>query len=81
VISHRLLDLIQLMVFIARHEALAHCLQIDVLVVRAGDRECLLNTKADRAPRDLLCSVRDPKGGNRKRARFLRRGHLEVIAD
>jgi hypothetical protein len=69
------------MVCIARHEALAHCPQIDVLIVRVGDRECLLNTKADRVPRYLLPSFRDPKRVNCKRAHFLQRDHLEVIAD
>jgi hypothetical protein len=68
-------------VFIARREALAHRLKVDVLIVRSGDREHPLNTEADRASRDLLHSVCDPKGTNRKRARRLRQGHPEVITD
>jgi hypothetical protein len=49
--------------------------------VRVGDHERLLNTEADRVPRDLLCLVHDPKGTNHKRAHLPWRGHPEVIMD
>ena len=40
--SHRLLNLIQLEVFIARREAKAHCLQVDFLIImRAGNSKGL----------------------------------------
>jgi hypothetical protein len=52
-------------VLIARREALAHRLQVDILIVRVGDCKHLLNTEVDRVPRDLLHSVCERKEANR----------------
>ena len=72
--GHLLLDVIQLDVGIDRREALAHRRQIDVLVMRTGDRERSVNAKAKRTPRHITRPVRNPGGANREGACLLLQG-------
>ena len=61
--------------------ALAHHRQIDVLVMRTGDRERSVNAKAKRAPCHIMCPVHDPGDVNHEQACLLLQGQLELIVD
>jgi hypothetical protein len=52
---------------------LAHHRQIDVLVVRMGDHEQLMNAEAKRVPRNLTHPIYDSGGANCEQTRHLYR--------
>ena len=79
--DHLLLDVVQLDVGIDEREALAHRRQIDVLVMRTGNRERSVNAKVKHSPCHITCLVRDTGGVNHERAYLLLRGQLVLIAD
>ena len=79
--GHLLLHVIQLNICIDGCEALAHCRQIDVLVMRMGNHERLVNAKAKGAPCHIRCPVHNPGGTNHERACLLLWGQFKVIED
>ena len=80
--SHCHFYLIQLGGFVARHEAKAHCLQVDAFIVmQAGDGEGLGDPRAKSFPLELAHPRHDIYGTGRKRAGSLRPRHLQVIED
>ena len=69
--GHLLLDDVQLGVGIDGRKALTHRRQIDVLVMRMGDRKRSVKTKEKRTPCHITCSVHDLGGVNHERASLL----------
>ena len=78
--GHLLLDVVQLDVGIDGREALAHRRQINVLIMRMGDRERSVNAKSKHAPCHITCLVCDLGGMNHEQACLLLQGQLELIA-
>ena len=60
---------------------MAHRRKINVLEMRTGDREQLVNAKATRAPCHITCLVRDLGGVNHERACLLLWGQIELVVD
>ena len=79
--SHLLLDILQLGLGVTGHQALAHHRQIDVLIMRMGNRKRSVNAKGKCVPHDLTCLIRNLDGANHEQAHLLLWGQFEVIED